>query len=88
LSLARIWSASLVQLNGWQRWFQPSQNRLMAATSSWTLAKSPRRRAWRWMIAKNTSTRFSQEACVGVKCSQIRGCLASQAWTRWCLWVA
>jgi len=52
----------LVQVNGWQRWFQPSQNRRMVAMSSSTLAKSPRRSAWRWMIAKKTSTRFSQEA--------------------------
>ena len=26
LRLPRIWSASLVQANGWQRWFQPSQS--------------------------------------------------------------
>jgi len=52
----------LVQRNGWQRWFHPSQNRPIAATNSSTLAKSPRRSAWRWMMAKNTSTRFNQEA--------------------------
>jgi hypothetical protein len=27
-----------------------------------TLAKSPRRSAWRWMMAKNTSTRFNHDA--------------------------
>jgi hypothetical protein len=52
----------LVQANGWQRWFQPSQKRRIAATSSVTLAKSPRRSACRSMVEKNTSTRFSQEA--------------------------
>ena len=52
----------LGQANGRQRWFQPSQKRRIAATSSSTLAKSPRCSAWRWMIAKNTSTKFSQEA--------------------------
>ena len=29
MSLARTWPASLVQRNGWQRWFQLSQNRAM-----------------------------------------------------------
>jgi len=52
----------LVQVKGRQRWFQLSQNRRIAAITSWTLAKSPRRSAWRSMMAKNTSTRFSQEA--------------------------
>jgi hypothetical protein len=32
LNVAKIWSASLVQVNGWQRWFQPSQNRPIATT--------------------------------------------------------
>jgi len=56
LSLVRIWSASLVQVKGCQRWFPPSQNRRIAAISSSTLAKSPRRSAWRSMLAKDTST--------------------------------
>jgi hypothetical protein len=47
---------------GTTRWFQPSQNRRIVAISSSTLAKSPRRSAWRSMIAKNTSTKFSQDA--------------------------
>jgi hypothetical protein len=29
----------LVQANGWQRWFQPSQKRRIAAINSSTLAK-------------------------------------------------
>ena len=38
-----------------------------------TLAKSPRRSAWRSMIAKHTShTRLSQDAVVGVTCSRTR----------------
>ena len=49
----------------------------MAATSCLTLSKDPRRMAWRVMIPKKTSTRFSQEPEVGVKCSVIRGFLAS-----------
>src|SRR5206468_8880029 len=55
-------SASLTQTKGWQRWFQASQKRPMAATRSATLGKLPRRIAWRVMIAKNTSTRFIQLA--------------------------
>jgi hypothetical protein len=50
--------------------------------------RSPRRRAWRSTMEKNTSTRFSQDAEVGVKCSWIRRCLASQPRTTGCLWVA
>jgi len=46
---------------------------------SLTLLKVPRRMAWRVMIEKNTSTRLSHEPEVGVKCSVIRGCFASQA---------
>ena len=36
----------------------------MAATSSWTLAKSTRPSAWRWMMAKKTSTQV-QPGSVG-----------------------
>ena len=78
----------MVQTNGWQRSFQPSMNRSMAAISSLTLAKLPRRMAWRVMIEKKTSTMFSHEPLVGVKCRVIRGLRASQARTAGCLWVA
>ena len=81
-------SAVLVQMNGWQRSFQPSMKRWMAAIRSLTLVKLPRRMAWRVMIEKKTSTRFSQEPEVGVKCRVIRGLRASQACTAGCLWVA
>ena len=45
---------------------QPSQNRPIAATGSCTLAKSPRRSAWRSMIAKNTSTKELAVSVPGV----------------------
>ena len=44
--------------------------------------------AWRVMMPKKISTMFSQDPEVGVKCSVIRGFLASQARTSGCLWVA
>jgi hypothetical protein len=69
-------------------WFQAAQKRLIAVMSSLTLAKSPRRSACRSTIEKKTSTRFSHDAEVGVKCSRMRGCLAGQPRTTGCLWVA
>jgi hypothetical protein len=68
--------AGLFQTNGWQCWFQAVLKRLIAVMRSLTLAKSPRRSAWRSMIEKKTSTRLSHDAEVGVKCSWTRGCLA------------
>src|SRR3954453_8208267 len=61
-------SGSLVQVKGWQRSFQASMKRSMAAIRSATVGKLPRRRAWRVMIEKKASTRFSQEPEVGGKC--------------------
>jgi hypothetical protein len=58
----------------------------ITATSSLTLSKDPRRIAWWVMIPKNTSTRFSQEPEVGVKCRITRGFLASQELMSSCLW--
>jgi len=46
-----------------------------------TEAKLPQRMACRVMIEKKTSTMFSHDSDVGVKCSVIRGCWASQACT-------
>ena len=60
----------------------------MAAMRSLTLVKVPRRMAWRVMIPKKTSTRFSQDPEVGVKCKCDTGFFASQALTSGCLWVA
>jgi hypothetical protein len=80
-------SGSLVQVNGRKRSFQASMNRSMAAMRSATVGKLPRRSAWRVMIEKNASTRFSHEPEVGVTCRVIRGWRASQARTAGCLWV-
>ncbi len=66
-------SAVLVQTKGWQRSFQPSMKASMAAMRSLTLVKVPRRIACRVMIEKKTSTRFSQDPVVGVKCRVIPG---------------
>ena len=71
----------MVQVKGWQRSFHPSMKASMALTRSGTEVKLPRRMACRVMIEKKTSTRFSQDPDVGVKCKVIRGCLASQART-------
>ena len=77
----------MVQVNGWQRSFQPSMKRRIAATRSLTLVKVPRRIAWRVMIEKNTSTRFIHDPEVGVKWSVMRGCFTSHASTLGCEWV-
>src|SRR3954465_8211492 len=54
-------------------------NARIAPIRSGTLVNVPRRMAWRVMIPKKISTRFIQDALVGVKCMVIRGYLASQA---------
>ena len=77
----------MVQANGWQRSFQPSMNRPIAAINSLTLLKLPRRMACRVMIEKKISTMFSQDPLIGVKCSVMRGLRASHAVTAGCLWV-
>ena len=46
-----------------------------------TEVKLPRRIACRVMIEKNTSTKFSHDPDVGVKCRVVQGRLASQART-------
>jgi hypothetical protein len=79
-------SASLVQTKGWQRSFQPLMNPVMASIRSPTELKVPRRMAWRVMIPKKISTRFSHDPEVGVKCRVIRGLRASHALTAGCLW--
>src|SRR5215471_18984804 len=53
----------------------------MAATSSPTPTKEPRRMALFVSSANHRSIRLSQEEPVGMKCSWKRGCLASQALT-------
>jgi len=64
---------------GLQRPFLPSMKPLIAAVSSLTLASVPRRIACLVMMPKKTSTNFSHDPEVGVKCSVIRGFLASHA---------
>ena len=51
-----------------------------------TLVKVQRRMAWRVMIPKKISTRFSHDPEVGVKCRVTRGLRANQAVTAGCLW--
>ena len=57
----------MVQTKGWQRSFQPSMKRPIAAISSFTLPKLPWRMAYRVMIEKKIPTIFSQDPEVGVK---------------------
>src|SRR4029453_5250427 len=45
-------SASLTHAKGWQRSFQASMKRRMAATKSATLGKLPRRTPWRGRMVK------------------------------------
>src|SRR5207344_3635861 len=67
--------------------FHPVIQASMAASSSATLLKTPRRICWRVISANSRSTRLIQDDDVGVKCSLKRGCLASQACTSLVLWV-
>ncbi len=53
--------------NGWERSFQPSMKARILVLRSLTDVNTPRRMAWRSMMPNQTSTRFIQEACVGVK---------------------
>jgi hypothetical protein len=59
-----------------------------ASSRSATEVKVPRRMAWRVMMAKKISTRFSHEQLVAVLCRVIRGFLVSQARTLGWVWVA
>ena len=60
-------------------------NAPIADTSSFTEVNEPRRMAWRVITEKKHSTRLSHEQLVGVKCSVMRGFLASRALTSACL---
>jgi hypothetical protein len=81
-----ISSADLVQVKGRQRSFHPSVKFSMAAMRSLTEVKLPRRMACRVMMEK-TSTMFSHDPDVGVKCRVVLGCPASQARTSGWSWV-
>ena len=56
------------------------------ALSSLTEAKLPRWIACRSIIENQTSTRFIQDAWVGVKCTITRGLAASHFLILSCLW--
>jgi hypothetical protein len=73
LNLAEMSSARLVQAIDWECSFQAAQKGRIAAARSITLAKTPH---------------LDHYAEVGVKGNRMRGCLASQAHTLGCLWVA
>jgi hypothetical protein len=74
-----ISSAVLVQVKGAVAAVVPAVDEgLDGGDQVGTEVKLPRRIACRVMIEKNTSTRFSHDPDVGVKCSVIRGCLSSQ----------
>ena len=64
-ALVMMSSAFLVQTKGSQRSFQPSMNVWIAAMRSLTEVKVPRRIAWRVMIPRKISARFSQDPEVG-----------------------
>jgi len=81
-------SAVLVQVNGWQRSFQPSMKVPSAAVRSLTAVKVPRRIACLAMLTKKISTMLGRDPNVGVKCRVMRRFLASQAFTCGCLRVA
>ena len=81
MAFLRISVLVFVQMERWQRSFQPVTKVRIFLLSSGTEATSVRCRAWRSMIPNQTSTRFSQEAEVGVKCTWNRGFSASHAFT-------
>jgi len=63
---ARSWSAVLVQVNGWQRAFQPSMKVRILVARSRALVKVPRWMVSRSMRENQTSTRFIRDAAVVV----------------------
>src|SRR3954447_23872291 len=73
VALAMTVSGSLVQVNGRQRSFQAAMKCSIAAMRSATVGNLLRRRAWRVMIEKNASSRFSHGPEVGVKCGEPAG---------------
>src|SRR5258708_12507691 len=86
--LGRMDFAVAVHLKGFGFWFRWAIQSAIAASSSSTLLKVPRRMRCRVISANSRSTRLSQEEDVGVKCSLKRLCLANQRFTAGVLWVA
>src|ERR1700730_2170055 len=78
---ARMGLALAVHVKGFGFWLRCSIHSSIAASSSATLWKMPRRMRWRVISAKSRSTRLSHELDVGVKCSLKRLCRASQRFT-------
>src|SRR6516162_1571966 len=78
---SRMVLALAVHLKGFGLVLRSTSQVSMAASSSATLLKTPRRICWRVISANSRSTRLIQDDDVGVKCSLKRGCLASQACT-------
>jgi hypothetical protein len=79
-------SAGLVQTNGWHRSFQPSMNRMMAATRSLTLVNVPRLMA-AGDDAEEHLDHIQSRAGGRGEMQRDAGMLASQALMSPCLWV-
>src|SRR5665213_4545630 len=88
LTAAMILTGSAVHVKGFGSVLVTTRKRLMAAWRSTTDRKTPRFKRRLDSLAKKPSTALSQEAEVGVKWKTKRSCLASQARTLGCLWVA
>src|ERR1700726_727259 len=78
---ARMGLVLAVHVKGFGVWLRCSIHSSIAASSSATLWKMPRRMRWRVISAKSRSTRLTHELDVGVKCSLKRLCRASQRFT-------
>src|SRR4029078_309834 len=84
---SRIWSAVLVQTYGRGLSFQVLIQARMSALS-WRTEVWVARRSFLVVSSENQrSTRLSQEALVGVKCTASGGWLISQRFTAGVLWV-
>jgi hypothetical protein len=81
-------SAVAVQVKMRGFWLCPARYASMAAISSGTLAKLPRRMRLSVISRNHRYTMFNQELEVGMKCRWNRGWRRSQDVTRGCLWVA
>lgn len=87
-TLARISSAVLVQMKGRGFWFHKATQSRMSRSRARVARWAERRSFLVVRSANQRSTRFSQEALVGVKWSTKRGWAASQRRIAGVLWVA
>ena len=76
---SRIWSALLVQMNGFGFALWTVKYSSIACSSSWVLRCVPRRICRSVIAANHRSTWLIQDALVGVKCRWKRGWPASQS---------